>query len=102
MLLVNERGDSFHIDEDLIPQNAQEWLNNKSYMFSEDVELEECWVACVNKRNFDSKEYEYVGEKVYDHEPTKEELLWLMANHDALRLSYVVVDKALRFREQYD
>ena len=103
MLFVNRYGDNFHIEDDRVPDVNRDWLWNKTYMFPDDARLEECWVASVSKCvPMHSDQYEYVGEKVYDHEPTKEELLWLMAHFDAVRYSYVTVDKALRYAEEED
>ena len=105
MRLISEHGNDFHINDDLIPENTKDWFWNKCYLFSEEVELEECWVASVYRKNWDhgrNPEYEYAGEKLYDHEPSKEELLWLMAHFDSVRNGYVTVEKALRYHEVYD
>ena len=104
MIFVTERGDHFQIPDEQIPDGCKEWLWNKTFMFHEDEKLEDCWVASVYKKDFDARpaEYNYAGEKIFDHEPTKEELFFLMASYDAVRFSYVMVDKALRYHEEYD
>lgn len=105
MLIVTERGEIFRIDNESVPEPVKEWLYNKAYVFHNDIEMEDCWVADVCKRDVihdSSGEYEFAGSKVFDHEPTNEELYALMGKHDALRYSYVTVTKARRLHEEFD
>lgn len=105
MLIITERGESFRVDNDAVPEAVKEWLYNKAYVFHDDIEMEDCWVADVCKQDVlrsNSGEYEFAGSKVYDHEPSDEELYALMGKHDALRYSYVTVTKAKRLHEEFD
>lgn len=105
MLIVTERGESFRVNNDDVPEPVKEWLYNKAYVFHDDIEMEDCWVADVCKQDVfhsNSGEYEFAGGKVFDHEPTNEELYALMGKHDALRYSYVTVTKAKRLHEEFD
>ena len=104
MLFINEMGKYFHVPNDYIPEENREWCFNKSFMFHDEVDLEECWAVEICKENIHERHnpYEYVGEKIFDHEPTKEEILWVMGKFDAVRFSYARVSKVLRYKEPDD
>lgn len=96
MLVATEHGFGFHIDESDIPA----WVCNKQHInatiFPDKAELVECWVASVNKINQDGKTYVCVDSKVFDNEPKKEDLLYLLGKHDAIDNSYISISKAYR------
>lgn len=102
MYLVTEFGDKVHLDDNNLSEDITRFRFADVKLVSDDTELEKCWVAMVNTRDLSKKEYEFVGEKVYDHYPTQEELVWLMAQYDALWSGYVTVDEAWRYKEKYD
>lgn len=105
MYIVNEYGAKVHLPDETLPESMTQWAYANIKMVEDDTELEECWVAQVNKKPWpptNKDAAEFVGERVYDHSPTKEELIWLMCEYDALRYSYVSVVPSWRLKEKYD
>lgn len=102
MLAVTEHGDGFVVDDQQTPEELKRYLWNETYLFHENVELINQWVATVCAYDWNKKKYKYVGEKMYDHEPTKSEILWLMGKYDVVRNGYVIVDKVFCVQEKDD
>lgn len=103
MKLIDERGNKINIPNEQIPEPMKEWLYSSVQMLPDDAKLEKCWVAVLNKQQWGTKTtYEYITEEVYDHQPTKEELLWLMVKNNALRFSYVEISECYRLHEEDD
>ena len=63
-----------------------------------------CWVAtlCENDvfKTMSCDRYEYIATRIYDHEPSQNEILMFMAKYDAVDMSYVTIDKAFRLNEE--
>ena len=102
MYLINQYGDKVQLPNNTLPKSMTNWLYADAQLIPEDLELEKCWVAQVNRYSFDDKTYNFKGEEVYDHEPTQEELIWLMGKYDSLRFSYVSVLEAWRLKDEDD
>ena len=103
MKLVDKRGNKVHIPDKDVPDQMREWLYSSVQMMPDNAKLDPCWVATLCASNWQKRDtYEYVAEEIYDHKPTEEELLWLMAKNDAFRFSYVTVDKGYHLHEEYD
>lgn len=104
MKLIDKRGNKVHLEDESLPEEMHKWLYSSVQMMPDESRLEKCWVATLCKKNWQqhNEPYEFVAEEVYDHKPTEEELLWLMAKHDAFRFSYVQVDKAYRLYDPVD
>lgn len=105
MTIVTENGSVIRTNDrsivDGLSDHEKSHYYDKAVILSDDLELEPCWVATVCRQKWGRViEYEFVGEEIYDHEPTKEELLYLMASLEALRHSYVTVDKAWQLKEE--
>lgn len=102
MLVVNRHGNKFTLPDDLIPEENKEWTYNETYLIPEDTELEECWVVQVCQKGFNEEHYNFVGEELFDHEPSKDEIIYVMCKNNALRCSYAEVFKCYRYHETWD
>lgn len=104
MKLLVEHGDSIHIDDEIVSEDTKQWSHSKSFLLHDDDHLEKCWVAYVCHEQFGTRPrtYELVGEEVYDHYPTEEEIMFLMCKHDSLRFSYVTIDEAWQLYDPPD
>lgn len=102
MRLLSEFGTNIHIDDELLPEDARDYTWQNAYLLQDCLELTDCWVATICKKQFCSGEmhWEYVGEKMFDHIPSKNELLALLAKYNAIYNGYVCVDKCKRVIER--
>lgn len=103
MNLIDKRGNKVHLPDETVPEEMKEWLYSSVQMVPDDTKLEKCWIASLFAiTTLGHDEYEYVADEKYDHYPTEEELIWLMAKHNKLRFSYVIVDEGYQLAEEYD
>ena len=103
MKLISEYGANIHIDNKQIPKEAIR-CSQRAYLFNDGVELEKCWVATLYEndvvKTMSCDRYEYIAMRIYDHEPSQNEILMFMAKYDAVDMSYVTIDKAFRLNEE--
>lgn len=87
-------------DKEFVPCLSQVTL------ISEDVYLEPVWIAYLYKNTNNKQVHtnmEYVSEKVFNHEPSENELIYFMAANGALPYNYyVTVEKGYRYNREYD
>ena len=65
------------------------------------VQKVKCWDSMQNAFSRDEK-YEFVAEQKYDHEPSKEELMYLLSYWGCTRNDIVTIDKGYELDEEYD
>ena len=93
MRIISEYGESMSIFDDALPKGMTERAYQTTYMIDDDAYLKKMWVATVCAYGFDSGDYEYAGERMYDHLPSEDELLALLAKHKAMNSGYVQVEE---------
>lgn len=79
-------------------------------VISDGVYLEDVWIATcqkdMNKHSFGSQnkdsELEFVAEKIFTHEPSKEELIHFMCKHGCNLDDIIQVERAYRLQVEYD
>ena len=82
MYLVNKHGSKVHLNDEMLPESMKEWMCEDARLFQDNVTLQECWLVQVLEKQFhQGATYEFVEEKLYDHQPSKEELLWLVGKY---------------------
>ena len=100
MKLISEYGVSMNVDEKKMPKEALGRTAQKAYLFNDGVELEKCWVATLYEndavKTMSCDRYEYIATRIYDHEPSQNEILMFMAKYDSMENSYVKIDKSYR------
>lgn len=87
-------------DKEFVPCLSQVTL------VSEDVYLEPVWIVYLYRNTNDHQTHtdlEYVAEQIFNHEPSKNELIYFMAANGATPYSYyVTVEKGYRYNREYD
>lgn len=107
MFVVTRDGQKLKVDTSKL--NTDEWFPFTQHvaLYTDSTHLNEVWVAefLRNKLNSEGKvstdgeQLDYVGEKIYNHEPTKEELLYEMSARGLVRMDIVMVHKAYMLDE---
>ena len=87
-------------DKEFVPCLSQVTL------VSEDVYLEPVWIVYLYRNTNDHQTHtdlEYVAEQIFNHEPSKNELIYFMDANGATPYSYyVTVEKGYRYNREYD
>ena len=106
MKLISEHGINMHIDNKSIPKDALGYGGHRAYLLDDDVTLEKCWAATLYENDITANmrydRYDYVATRIYDHEPSQNEILMFMAKYDSMRYSYVKIDKSYRIKENLE
>lgn len=85
MYVVTENGYKLPVDTSSIPEDDYTKFHQHVGLYDDSTVLKEVWILELNKSNaFETTrrsqfELEFVKELKYDHEPTKEEILWAMS-----------------------
>ena len=97
MYIVTKKGDKLPVDTSNM--NADDWLPFQQTvgLYTDNTILKDVWIIELNKRDFFAREtdfeLEFVKELLYDHEPTKEEILWAMSAYGCTRGDIVFIRK---------
>lgn len=83
MYVVTENGNKLPVDDTSIKNNDWIPFQQTVGLYDDSTILKEVWILELNKRDFFARkkdfELEFVKELYYDHEPSKEEILWAMS-----------------------
>lgn len=98
MYVVTQNGKKLPVDDSSIDYE-NEYISFKQSvgLYTDDTILRDVWVLSLFRNNelFSHKfETEFVKEYEYDHEPSKEEILWAMAANGLSRDDIAIVEKA--------
>ena len=83
MYIVTKNG--YKIPVDTSNMKEDDWIPFQQTvgLYTDNTTLKDVWIIELNKRDFFARErdfaLEFVKELRYDHEPTKEEVLWAMS-----------------------
>ncbi len=103
MNIVNKRGEKTHVDDSLLSEDMQSWLYQSVQMYPDDARLVPMWEAVVTRKHISIGESDAVVDvQTFDHEPTEEELIYLLAKNDCYRFGYITVEKGYRMYEEPD
>ena len=108
MYIVTQNGHKLSIDNSLIPQDEYMSFQQNVGLYDDSTILKEVWILELAKSNRfgigrkDQYELEFVKELRYDHEPTKEEILWAMSAHGCTRWDVVFVKKGYELDMESD
>ena len=99
MYVVTKTGEKLPVDDSAIKDNAFLPFHQTVGLYTDDTVLKDVWYVQLVKNphmkpsRYKNVEYETVAEIVYDHEPSKEELLWAMSAHGLTRYDMVLITK---------
>lgn len=103
MNIVNKRGEKTHIDDSVLSEEMTQWLYQSVQMYPDDAELEPIWEVVVTKKHISIGEQDSVVDvQTFNHKPTKEELIYLLAKNDCYRFGYLTVTKGYQMHEDID
>jgi len=97
MYVVTRGGYKLPVDDSSIPEDAWRQCAETVGLYEDGTTLKDIWILQLQKqlnpftRNY---EFEFVKELRYEHEPTKEEILWAMSANGLSLYDSAVVYKA--------
>ena len=99
MFIVTEDGHKLPVDDSIIDyENDYIPIIDNVTLLTDDVYLSDCWVLELNRRkwpynSWKKPELEFVADYYFDHEPTKEEIMWCMGREGLARDGIAFVRK---------
>jgi hypothetical protein len=108
MYIVTQEGHKLFVDTSDIPEDAYMSFQQQVGLYDDSTILKEIWILELYKSNRfevsrrDQWELTFVKELKYDHEPTKEEILWAMSAYGCTRWDVAYTKKAYELDMRYD
>ena len=101
MKVIDERGRVLPVDDSSLNyENEFIPCVSNVVMIADDVYLQDIWIATcqrdLSRRVPYQKDIEFVKDKIYDHEPTKDELIQFMCANECGLYDIVSVEKGYR------
>jgi hypothetical protein len=99
MYIVTKEGHKLHVDASAIPDDEYMSFQQTVGLYDDATILKEIWILELYKSNRfesgrkDQYELTFVKELRYEHEPTKEEILWAMSAYGCTRWDVASVKK---------
>lgn len=94
MYIVTKEGYKLPVDDSSIPEDSYLRFQQTVGLYSDDTELRLVWIAEFNHKKYptdENSELEYLGETVFRHKPSKEELLYAMSKNGCSRWDVVII-----------
>ena len=100
MYVVTHNGKKLPVDDSTIDYEKDDvWFHENVGLYTDDTVLKPIWYAIFYKVDFrkymkfckTEDDIECAAVKVYDHEPTKEEILWAMSTNGLGRFDHVTI-----------
>lgn len=108
MKIILKSGETLCVDDSKLDyENSYIPCIDRVTMMSDGVCLEDIWIATCQKdlrrRGVrDGNRLEFVAEEIFEHEPTREELIYFMAKSGCSMDDVVDVTQAYRLNVEYD
>lgn len=100
MNFVDKEGNSFTVNDMQLPRSFQNWNSIEVYGYPDNLQLEKIWIASVFHKDFQSKNYDFKGQKIFDHYPSEPELISVMAQFGGCSWnSHIEVDEGYRVKD---
>lgn len=96
--IVTEKGHKIPVESETL--ESDEWIPFQQTvgLYSDNTVLKDAWILELCHRDYFAKkkdfELELVKELKYDHEPTKEEILWAMSAYGLTRGDIATIHKS--------
>lgn len=99
MYVVTSNGKKLLVDDSCISEDEYFPFQQTVGLYSDNTVLKEIYLVTGQRRNNFSisrkdDDLEFVAQRVYEHKPTEEEILWFMSANGLSRYDIVTVDKA--------
>lgn len=106
MYVVTEGGYKLPVDASSIPDDAWQPFQQTVGLYTDNTVLNDVWILELSHRDFFAKkrdfELEIVKELKYDHQPTKEEILWAMSAYGCTRGDIAIIRKGYELEMELD
>lgn len=107
MFVVTREGYKLPVDASALPEERYMSFQQNVGLYDDSTILKEVWILELNKKSDfgaygDKYELEFAKELRYEHEPTKEEILWAMSAYGCTRWDVAFVKKAYELDMKYD
>lgn len=100
MRIITKHGDNIQLDNNALPESIKDWTCEEASIIQDNVKLKKCWLVIVQEKDFTPhSDYEFVEQKIFDYEPTEDDLLFLLSKH-SLFCSIVSVNECYRAYEE--
>ena len=105
--IITDTGTELPIDDSKIDYDKENiYLSQQVTLIDDDIYLEPVWIAYLWKNQNDRQVHtnlEYVAEKVFYHEPSKNELIYFMAANGArVQDDFITVENGYRYNIHYN
>lgn len=107
MFIVTREGTRVDIDDEKFGDRDFYPMQEAVGLYSDDTILKEVWIVELNTRNYfqnTTRDFslEFVKDIKFNHEPTKEEILWAMSAFGCSRGSIAFVRKGYELDMEWD
>lgn len=108
MKVITANGKELPVDDSILNESDLRPCISQVTMIDDSVRLKKVWIATCekNKRKppFDSRpdELDWLCEKIFNHEPTEQELIYFMAENGLGLYDYCHVDEAYKMICEYE
>lgn len=106
MYVVTQDGQKLYVDTTDVKDDDMMPFQQTVGLYTDNTILKDVWILELNKRDFFARsrdfELEFVKELYYDHEPTKEEILWAMSTYGCTRGDIVFIRKGYELDTEYE
>ena len=108
MFVVTREGYKLPVDASAVPKEEYMRFQQNVALYDDYTILKDIWILELNRSNRfedsrkDQYELTFVKELRYDHEPTREEILWAMSAWGCSRFDVVFVKKAYELDMEHD
>lgn len=106
MYVVTESGKKLPVDDSSITENDFIPFGHPVGLYDEGTILKPVWVLELSHRDYFARkrdfELQFIKDLKYDHEPSKEEILWAMSAYGCTKGDIVIVRKGFELEQEYD
>ena len=108
MYIVTKEGHKLPVDTSMLTEDDYMSFQQSVGLYDDSTILKEIWILELYKSNRfetsrrDQWELTFVKELRYEHEPTKEEILWAMSAYGCTRWDVANVKKAYELDMRYE
>lgn len=97
MYIVTKDGYKLPVDDSSLPEDRWGSFQETVGLYTENTILNEVWIVELSHRDYFANknkfELEFIKDLKYDHEPSKEEILWAMSAYGCSRGDIAIIRK---------
>lgn len=105
MFVVTQDGHKIQVEEPVFKEGDWCPFQQTVALYTDNTILKDVWILELNHRDYfaNSRNFEldFVKEVKFDHEPTKEEILWAMSAYGCTRGDIAIIRKGYELEMEY-